>query len=234
MSSPHQLHPGTTGLRLIDARAPRFNQAVIGLAALSACILGFWPLLTLAAAQLALTLLFGPRACLACNIYFKWVRPWLGPGPMKDARPVRFANLVGMVFLSAASLAHGVGLPRLGWALGLLVAGLALLAAVSGFCAGCEMYRLLARLRGIGTRQVERIDLKEIGAAPRPGLVVEFSHPRCTDCQTLEGRLVGQGVPLAVVDVSKQPELARKYGIRLVPLAFQVDLDGRVLSRVAG
>ena len=220
------------GPPVIDARAPRFNQAIIGGAALAAFLLGWWPLLALAALQLALTLTFGPRLCLACFLYFKLVRPWLGPGPVKDARPVRFANLVGLVFLSAASVAHLAGFPRLGWTLGLVVAGLALLAASTGLCVGCEMYRLLARLRGIGPRSVARIDLQEIGASPQAGLVVQFTHPRCSDCRTLEERLSAQGVPLVLVDVTQHPDLARKYGISLVPLAFKVDSDGRVLARV--
>ncbi|HEX7598818.1 MAG TPA: DUF4395 family protein, partial [Polyangia bacterium] len=218
------------GPPVIDARAPRFNQAVIGAAALAAWLLGFWPLLTLAALQLALTLTFGPRLCLACILYFKLVRPRLGPGPVKDARPVRFANVVGLVFLSAATVAHLAGFSRLGWTLGLLVAALALLAATTGLCVGCELYRLLARLRGIGPRRVTRIDLQEIGASPQPGLVVQFTHPRCSDCHTLEERLSSQGVPLALVDVTRFPALARKYGISLVPLAFKVDADGRVLA----
>lgn len=220
------------GTPIIDARAPRFNQGMIGAAALLAFLLGFWPLLSLAALQLALTLTFGPRLCLACFIYFKLVQPRLGPGPIKDARPVRFANWVGLVFLSAASVAHLAGYHGLGWALGLLVAALALLAAVSGLCVGCEMYRLLATLRGIGPRRVARIDLQEIGASGQSGLVVQFTHPRCSDCQTLEKSLAAQGIPLALVDVSKRPDLARKYGISLVPLAFKVDTDGRVLARV--
>jgi hypothetical protein len=222
----------SAGPPVIDARAPRFNQAVIGIVSLAAFLFNWWPLLTLAALQLGLTLTFGPRVCLACLFYFKLVRPRLGAGPVKDARPVRFANLVGLVFLSAASLAHLAGFSRLGWTLGLLVSALALLAAVSGLCVGCEMYRLLARLRGIGPQSVVRIDLREIGADARTGLVVQFTHPRCSDCQTLEQSLTAKGVPLALVDVSQRPDLAHKYGIRLVPLAFKVDADGRILSRV--
>ena len=222
------------GTPIIDARAPRFNQGLIGAAALLAFLLGFWPLLSLAALQLALTLTFGPRLCLACLIYFKLVQPRLGPGPIKDARPVRFANLVGLVFLSAASVSHLAGYPRLGWVLGMLVAALALLAAASGLCVGCEMYRLLATLRGIGPRRPARIDLQEIGASAQSGLIVQFTHPRCSDCQTLEKSLTAQGMPLALVDVPQRPELARKYGICLVPLAFKVDANGRVLARVTG
>src|SRR5664279_581042 len=94
---------------VIDARAPRFNQAVIGSAALLAVAFQWWPLLSLAALQLALTLIFGPRVCLGCIIFFKLVRPRLGPGRLEDARPVRFANLVGFLFLSAATLTHVIG-----------------------------------------------------------------------------------------------------------------------------
>lgn len=232
MSSPSPAQATAAPPPVIDARAPRFNQAVIGLAALLAFALSWWPLLSLAALQLALALVFGPRVCLGCTIYFKLVRPWLGSGPLEDARPVRFANLVGCVFLAAASLAHLFGFPVLGWALGLVVAALALLAATTGFCAGCSIYRLLAHLGGIGPRAIDRIDLEEVGATPATGLVVQFTYPRCTDCRTLEERLHRQGIPVALVDVSKRPDLARKYGVSLVPLAFKVALDGRVLARV--
>jgi len=51
--------------------------------------------------------------------------------------------------LGTASVAHAVGLHTFGWALGLLVAGLALLSAATGFCVGCQAYRLLARFRGV-------------------------------------------------------------------------------------
>jgi hypothetical protein len=234
MSSPSQpaAQETTAPPPVIDARAPRFNQAVIGLAALLAFAFHWWPLLSLAALQLALALVFGPRVCLGCIIFFRFVRPHLGAGPLDDARPVRFANFVGLVFLSAASLGHALGFHGLGWILGLVVAALALLAATTGLCVGCTIYRLLAHLGGIGPRVIHRIDLDEIGAKPTTGLVVQFTYPRCTDCRILEERLHRQGVPLVLVDVSQRPELARKYGISLVPLAFKVAPDGRVLARV--
>jgi hypothetical protein len=169
-------HEPTAPPPIIDARAPRFNQAVIGLAALLAFAFHWWPLLSLAALQLALALVFGPRVCLGCIIFFKLVRPRLGAGPLEDARPVRFANFVGFVFLSAASLAHALGFHILGWMLGLVVAALALLAATTGLCVGCTIYRLPAHLGGIGPRVIHRIDLAEIGAKPTPGLVVQFTY----------------------------------------------------------
>jgi hypothetical protein len=133
---------------VIDARAPRFNQAVIGGLAVVAVAVGPWWLLALLAAQLAIGLTFGRRYCLPCLAYFELVQPRLGEGPLEDARPPRFANLVGIVFLTAASVAFAAGWESAGAVLGTLVAALALLAAATGFCAGCEAYKLGYLLRG--------------------------------------------------------------------------------------
>src|SRR5262245_6305202 len=127
---------------VVDARAPRTNQAVIGLVALLAVTVGPWWLLALAALQLALGLTLGRRWCLPCLAYFELIQPRLGEGPLEDARPPRFANMVGLVVLSAASLAYLADFDTLGLALGGLVAFLALLAAVTGFCAGCTAYKV--------------------------------------------------------------------------------------------
>jgi Domain of unknown function (DUF4395) len=136
-------------LDVIDANAPRFNQAVIGALALVALLTGWWPLLAILAAQLAIGLTLGRRWCLPCLAYFELVQPRIGEGPVEDSRPPRFANKVGVVFLGAASIALALGFEVLGWALGLTVAVLALGAAATGVCAGCEFYRVLARVRGV-------------------------------------------------------------------------------------
>jgi Domain of unknown function (DUF4395) len=133
---------------VIDSRAPRFNQAVIGLLALVAVTIGPWWLLALLAAQLAIGLTIGRRYCLPCLAYFELVQPRFGEGPLEDARPPRFANLVGAVFLGAATVAFLAGWDGLGTALGALVAALALLASATGLCAGCEAYKLGYRLTG--------------------------------------------------------------------------------------
>jgi hypothetical protein len=136
-------------LDVIDSRAPRFTQAVIGTLALISFLTGWWPLLALLAGQLVLGLTLGRRWCLPCAFYFEVVQRLAGEGPLEDARPPRFANLVGAAVLGAASFAHATGFPAVGWTLGLLVAGLALAAAATGFCIGCEVYRLAARIRGV-------------------------------------------------------------------------------------
>ena len=133
---------------VIDERAPRVNQAVVGVVALVAVLTGWWWLLALLALQLALGLTLGRRWCLACVFYFEVLQPRLGEGRLEDARPPRFANLVGLVVLTAASVAYAAGLETVGARLGLLVAALALLAAATGFCAGCSAYKLGYRLTG--------------------------------------------------------------------------------------
>src|SRR5919107_1800718 len=141
---------------VIDRRAPRFNQAVVGILSVVAVSVGPWWLLALLALQLGVGLTLGRRWCLPCLGYFELVQPRFGEGPVEDSRPPRFANLVGVVVLGSASLLLALGYETVGWALGLLVAGLALLAATTGLCVGCELYRLDARLRGIKVRRVDR------------------------------------------------------------------------------
>jgi uncharacterized membrane protein len=133
---------------VIDERAPRVNQAVVGAVSLLAVATGWWWLFALLTLQLALGLTLGRRWCLACVAYFELVQPRIGEGRLEDARPPRFANIVGLAVLGAATLASAAGLGTLGAALGLLVAALALLAAATGFCAGCSAYKIGYRLTG--------------------------------------------------------------------------------------
>jgi hypothetical protein len=76
------------------------------------------------------------------------VQPRFGEGPLEDSRPPRVANMVGATVLTASTVAYALGWGVAGAALGLLVAALALLAAVTGFCTGCEAYKLACRLSG--------------------------------------------------------------------------------------
>jgi hypothetical protein len=133
---------------VIDARAPRTNQAVVGVVSLAGVTVGPWWLLALVGLQLAVGLAFGRRYCLPCLLYFEVIQPLLGEGPLEDARPPRFANVVGTVVLAAASLAYLAGWDTVGIGLGAIVAGLALLAATTGFCAGCTAYKIGYRLTG--------------------------------------------------------------------------------------
>jgi Domain of unknown function (DUF4395) len=223
-------HPyGDTAV--IDSRAPRTNQAVIGILSLVAFLTGSEWLVALLAAQLAIGLTLGRRFCLPCLLYFELIQPRFGEGPIEDSRPPRFANMVGVAFLGAATVAFLLGAATLGWVLALIVSALALLAAITGLCMGCEMYRLSARLRGVSARHAPRIEPDDVGL--HSAGVVHFTHPLCTDCRDWERRLDESGDPHVVIDVSERPELARKYGVAVVPTVVAVSGDGTVTRRLA-
>ncbi|HET7700095.1 MAG TPA: DUF4395 family protein [Candidatus Limnocylindria bacterium] len=219
---------------VIDARAPRTNQAIVAVLSLVALVTGWWVILGLLALQLAIGLRFGRRYCLPCLLYFLVIQPRFGEGPIEDSRPPRFANMVGVAFLGSAAVAYAAGQPAIGAALAVAVAALAALAAATGLCVGCELYRIGARLRGIRPGRILRVDMTELGVARRDGeTVIQFTHPLCTDCRTLETELRTAGRYVVTIDVSRRPELARKYGVALVPTAVAVGPEGNVVARIA-
>jgi hypothetical protein len=182
--------------------------------------------------QLIVGLAFGRRWCLPCVIYFEVVQPRVGEGSIEDSRPPRFANLLGAGILTAATALHAAGAHAAGWVLVGTVAGLAGLAAITGLCVGCSLFKVCARLRGIRPGATRRIDLAELGADSTGPLVVQFTHPLCSECRAAESRLRTEGHDLVTIDVSKHRALARKYNVSVVPAAFAVDADGSILSRV--
>jgi hypothetical protein len=145
---PQRLADPYRDLGVIDSRAPRFTQVVIGSLALVAVLTGWSWLLAALALQLAVGLTLGRRYCLPCLAYFELVQPTFGEGPLEDSRPPRFANMVGAAVLTTSFVSYLAGLETLGAGLGLLVAALALLAGATGFCAGCEAYKLGHLLTG--------------------------------------------------------------------------------------
>jgi hypothetical protein len=219
---------------VIDSRAPRFAQAVTGAVALLGALFG-WPLAwALMAVQILMGLTLGRQFCLPCLAYFELVQPRLGEGPLEDSRPPRLANMIGVAVLSAAATAWWLGAETLGIVLGGLVATLALLAASTGLCVGCEIYRVAARLRGVSPRSHDRIDPSDLPALDGAAQAfVEFTHPLCSECGVWESRLRERDEPLVTVDVSERPEMARKYGITVVPTVFAVAGDGTLLRRLA-
>ena len=173
-------------LQVIDARAPRFNQAVVGLVSLAGVLTGWWPLFALMGLQLLLGLTRGRRWCLPCVFYFEVVQPRFGEGPLEDSRPPRFANQVGVTFLGAAALAGALGWHAVALGLGGVVAALALLAATTGICAGCLLFKGLAAWRG----------------SPLTDAVAAFAASVCADCQDLSrrGPSAGSAEPPGPVD----------------------------------
>jgi len=154
-------------VRMIDPRQPRLGQGVTGTALLIGFLLDQPLMLPVLAVILAAASLGGPSV----NPYallFRGVRSAGLIGPpreLEEAGPPRFSNTLGFVFLTVASLAYYLPdqpVTWLAWGVGLLVSALALLAAITGLCVGCEMYVFVRRLATRGrvarriTRPVER------------------------------------------------------------------------------
>ena len=219
---------------VIDQHAARFGQATTGVVALAGALLG-WPLAwALMSAQLLIGLTLGRRWCIPCVAYFTLVQPRFGEGPVEDSRPPRLANAIGTLCLGSAALLWWSGLPAAGTAIAGVVAFLALLSASTGFCAGCEIYRRTAKLRGISPSHHDRVDPSDLpGLGDAARTFVEFTHPLCSDCLDWERRLRATDDPLVKVDVRERPELAGKYGIAIVPTVVVVAADGAVLERLA-
>lgn len=218
---------------MVDARAPRTNQFFVALLSWAAIATGAWWLAALMGLQLAVGLVFGRRYCLPCVLYFEVIQPLLGEGEIEDSRPPRFANILGAIFLNGASLLYLIGLTGAAWTLIGVVAALATLAVVSGFCVGCSMYRLIAKVRGIRPGHLDQVDLADFGVEPSSNVVIQFTHPLCSDCRELERELRDAERTPILVDVSKKPDLARKYHVSVVPAVVEVAPSGKVVSLLA-
>jgi hypothetical protein len=88
---------------------------------------------------------FGPYGLLFRSL----VAPRLGrPTELEPAAPVRFAQLVGLVFLLPAAVAYLAGATVVGLILTAFALVAAFLNAAFGLCLGCEMYLAIRRLTG--------------------------------------------------------------------------------------
>lgn len=138
----------------VDPRVPRFNQGVTGVLLLLAFLIDLPYLVPVLGLILGLGAVFGVRGNLWALVFIHVVRPALRLGPptkRKPAAPTRFAQALGAVFLAGATVALvllvGQTAAIVGWGLTLAVAALALLAAVTDICVGCEIYTLIAKTR---------------------------------------------------------------------------------------
>jgi hypothetical protein len=135
----------TTTTPQVDVNVPRFNQALVAILTGIAFLAQWWPLVGLVAVVLAATRFLGPRYGLFTQTYLRLVRPGLdGPSETEWTAPPRFAQLLGVIFLGAASALFVLGFGVAGWALTLMVTALAALAATTRICVGCMIYEWFA------------------------------------------------------------------------------------------
>lgn len=79
-------------------------------------------------------------------VFRRFVRPRLGPpAELEDARPARFAQVVGLVFALTGVLGFALGSSFLGLTATAAALVAAFLNAAFGVCLGCELYLLFRR-----------------------------------------------------------------------------------------
>ncbi len=152
-------NPLTPPARLIDPRGQRFGAGFSAVILAIAVVLNLPWLVALVALAMFASAGFGSQ-------YWLLGKPWplikrtlrLGRVELEHEYPPRFAQALGVIFLTAGLLLIAVQIPLLGWLLVGAVIALQTLLAATGYCLGCRLYFLrwwvpsvFARLIGRGT-----------------------------------------------------------------------------------
>ena len=216
MSRPAAVHP----------HLPRFAQAVTGVISLEALVFqDRWAVA--AALALVLVALVAPRRS-PVNLLFRLVaRP---ATDLEPAAPVRFAQGIAAVGLAVALGLSLAGAATAAWIVVGIIGAVALFSAITGYCVGCEIYRLLLTRGGAGGDV--RGDLGLQGAGP---WLVVLTAPGCARCEPVARQLEEVAAPRSIVriDLTRTPAAAR-LPVRSVPAVIAIGGDGRVRRAFAG
>lgn len=138
----------------VDVRGPRFAAWVTTAALLLALVVSALSTAAAAAILAAQAVVFaagaigGPRRHPYGRIFAAAVAPRLGPVTEREpVPPLKFAQLVGLVFAVAGFAGFAFGAPMLGVIATALALAAAFLNASFGICLGCMLYPLVVRLR---------------------------------------------------------------------------------------
>ncbi|TFV76823.1 DUF4395 domain-containing protein [Blastococcus sp. CT_GayMR19] len=131
---------------LIDVRGPRFSAGITSVVLAVALLAGSGALVAVQAAVFAVGAFAGLRYAPYGVLFRRLVAPRLGPAREREPEaPVRFAQLVGLLFAVVGAAGYLLGAPLVG----AVATGLALVAALlngaTGFCLGCELYLTVRR-----------------------------------------------------------------------------------------
>jgi hypothetical protein len=148
--------PGYTSLGSdqVDVRGPRFAAwvttavllTVLLLSAVSAAAAA--GVLAAQAVVFAIGALLGPRRHPYGRIFARLVAPRLAPATEREpVQPLRFAQLVGLLFALVGTAGFIFGIPLIGVIATAFALSAAFLNAAFGICLGCQVYPLIARIR---------------------------------------------------------------------------------------
>ena len=138
----------------VDVRGPRFAAwittavllAVLVISAFSTA--GAAALLAIQAAVFAIGALLGPRKHPYGLIFANAVAPRLSPVTEREpVPPLRFAQLVGLIFAIAGTAGFVFGAPLVGAVATAFALAAAFLNAAFGICLGCQIYPLIHHVR---------------------------------------------------------------------------------------
>lgn len=141
----------------VDVRGPRFAAWVttgVLIAALLASAVSPLVAAVILAAQavvFAIGAVGGPRKHPYGRIFATFVAPRLAPVTEKEpVAPLKFAQLVGLLFAIAGTVGFASGVTPLGLGATAFALIAAFLNAAFGICLGCQIYPLVSRLRRTG------------------------------------------------------------------------------------
>ncbi len=145
----------------VDVRGPRFaawvttGVLIAALLASATSPLVAAVILGVQAVVFAIGAAGGPRKHPYGRIFATFIAPRLAPVTEKEpVAPLKFAQLVGLLFAVAGTVGFAAGVTALGLGATAFALVAAFLNAAFGFCLGCELYGLIARLRTTSTKGV--------------------------------------------------------------------------------
>jgi hypothetical protein len=160
-------NPLTPPARRVDPRGQRFGAGFSAVILAAAFLLDQPVIVALIAIAMFASAAFGTQ-------YWLLGKPWpylkralrLGPAEPEHEYPPRFAQALGVTFLTLGVILLALRIAPVGWLLVGAVVALQTLLAVTGYCVGCRLYFLrwwvpsvFARLIGRGST-VQRISLR--------------------------------------------------------------------------
>ena len=140
----------------VDVRGPRFaawvTTAVLLIALLVSAVspLAAAAILAVQAVIFAIGAVGGPRRHPYGKVFATFVAPRLGPVKEREpVPPLKFAQLVGLIFAVAGVAGFAAGVPLAGVVATAFALVAAFLNAAFGICLGCQLYPLVARFRHV-------------------------------------------------------------------------------------
>jgi hypothetical protein len=215
MSAPDTVHP----------HLPRFSQGITGVLCVEAIVFqDRW--VVVAAALLVALARFTPRWSPVNRLFRLFARP---VDTREPAAPVRFSQAIALTLLGAAIVALFAGAPTVGWVLAGIVAVVALVSAVTGWCCGCEVYRLFM------LRRSHDGDLRgPLGLTGEGPWVLMLTAPGCARCEPVARQLDALATREVVrLDVTKTPAAAR-LPVSSIPAVVVIDEAGHLADVAAG